>query len=434
VSQQIAKALAKALGVRQQEPSEEQLLWRLRVRPLLNIFRGLGCMNPRDKVYAALPLALPQDHPSFAPDYGLSISDVYTRIGEAFIAREGCLSILADNSGCSNERGLPSWVPDFRCLLRSHSLCARLDTHCQSIYRASGSRPPNVKIREKTFDPQVDDPSYVGRSHRSYLRVSTPNILEARGITLDKISALAPLCNTKQIRRPTWEAFLRTLPPYYIPTQEPVRHSYQRLLTGDVQKTIFFNGYGPHATRSQKVTTFIETVERDFWEWLAQTDNHPPSYSVLQAYLEVPGPRHKHEACIRPAPIVSDFYEREEPSEDPDTSGLSEEETATVLAKRDETRRVKELVEKTVMNRVLCVTEKGYMGLVPYEAKIGDQIVVLFGGNTPFLLRESDEDVHGERRWLLVGECYVHGFMDGEAINGLDEEEFEGRSETFVLT
>lgn len=40
----------------------------------------------------------------------------------------------------------------------------------------------------------------------------------------------------------------------------------------------------------------------------------------------------------------------------------------------------------------------------------GDQVCILFGGNTPFVLRPCNE------YYQLVGECYIHGMMDGEAM------------------
>ncbi|KAK0652648.1 hypothetical protein B0T16DRAFT_104087 [Cercophora newfieldiana] len=58
--------------------------------------------------------------------------------------------------------------------------------------------------------------------------------------------------------------------------------------------------------------------------------------------------------------------------------------------------------------RRMCVSEKGYVGLVPANTAVGDQIAILAGAGTPYLLRET-----GGKR-LLVGECYIHGAMDGE--------------------
>lgn len=61
------------------------------------------------------------------------------------------------------------------------------------------------------------------------------------------------------------------------------------------------------------------------------------------------------------------------------------------------------------------------MGLGPEGAQKGDMVCVLLGGNVPFLLRRN------ERHYLLVGESYVHGFMEGKAMNELDEGRLELR-------
>ena len=45
--------------------------------------------------------------------------------------------------------------------------------------------------------------------------------------------------------------------------------------------------------------------------------------------------------------------------------------------------------------------------------QVGDVIVVLFGAKVPYLLRRTSE---GEESCKLIGEAYVHGFMDGETV------------------
>ena len=47
-----------------------------------------------------------------------------------------------------------------------------------------------------------------------------------------------------------------------------------------------------------------------------------------------------------------------------------------------------------------------------------DVICILYGCSVPVVLREIT--VKGETFWQLVGECYVHGKMDGEAMEGRD--------------
>ncbi|KAH9204191.1 heterokaryon incompatibility protein-domain-containing protein [Leptodontidium sp. 2 PMI_412] len=66
--------------------------------------------------------------------------------------------------------------------------------------------------------------------------------------------------------------------------------------------------------------------------------------------------------------------------------------------------------------RRLFVTETGYIGAGPRNMQIGDQVFVLLGGEVPFVMREV-EAVDTDKLYRLVGDCYVHGIMDGEAVN-----------------
>lgn len=61
-----------------------------------------------------------------------------------------------------------------------------------------------------------------------------------------------------------------------------------------------------------------------------------------------------------------------------------------------------------------CVTEGGYVGLVPVDARIGDMAYVIYGCVVPFLFRKSEER---EGAFCLVGDCYLHGIMYGEALS-----------------
>jgi hypothetical protein len=72
---------------------------------------------------------------------------------------------------------------------------------------------------------------------------------------------------------------------------------------------------------------------------------------------------------------------------------------------------------------VVCVTEGGYVGLVPGSACKGDTIAVLYGGAVPFCLRRSDEG----SMYHLLGECFIHGIMHGEALA------FEGVQEGEII-
>lgn len=60
----------------------------------------------------------------------------------------------------------------------------------------------------------------------------------------------------------------------------------------------------------------------------------------------------------------------------------------------------------------LCFTEDRMMGLMPLRTQEGDIVVILHGCDVPFVVRPTQ--VEGYYR--LVGECYVHGVMNGEIV------------------
>jgi hypothetical protein len=73
----------------------------------------------------------------------------------------------------------------------------------------------------------------------------------------------------------------------------------------------------------------------------------------------------------------------------------------------------------------LFETKDGYFGLGPKTMRKDDLICVLFGSNVPFVLRRVGD------YFVLVGECFVLGLMDGEAIDRL--ERGQGNVQTFEI-
>ncbi|KAF1996530.1 HET-domain-containing protein [Amniculicola lignicola CBS 123094] len=67
-------------------------------------------------------------------------------------------------------------------------------------------------------------------------------------------------------------------------------------------------------------------------------------------------------------------------------------------------------------NRRFAVTERGYFALVPRGAKAGDAVCVFEGGYVPFIVRLTGSGSDYE----LVGESYVHGIMQGQAMSMSD--------------
>lgn len=65
--------------------------------------------------------------------------------------------------------------------------------------------------------------------------------------------------------------------------------------------------------------------------------------------------------------------------------------------------------------RRFATTRGGYMGLVRKDVAVGDEVFVLLGGEVLYVLRPERD------HYLFVGECYLHGLMDGEAMRWLED-------------
>jgi hypothetical protein len=63
-------------------------------------------------------------------------------------------------------------------------------------------------------------------------------------------------------------------------------------------------------------------------------------------------------------------------------------------------------------HRRICVTSSGQVGMVPQYARVGDELVVFPGMQTPSVIRTMQKQIL--RKYQIVGECYIHGLMNEE--------------------
>ena len=79
-------------------------------------------------------------------------------------------------------------------------------------------------------------------------------------------------------------------------------------------------------------------------------------------------------------------------------------------------------IQDAFKGRLFFTTKDGYMGLGPCtdltRTKTGDRICVVYGCCSPYVIRPMTSE--GQDCYELVGETYVHGLMEGEALN-MDE-------------
>ena len=85
------------------------------------------------------------------------------------------------------------------------------------------------------------------------------------------------------------------------------------------------------------------------------------------------------------------------------------------VASAEDLRNPLEQIFRFARTRRLMVTLDGMLGFVPHDAQQGDSIFVLLGCNVPIILRAVGKGHH-----KVVGGCYLHGIMEGEAMERLE--------------
>ncbi len=91
---------------------------------------------------------------------------------------------------------------------------------------------------------------------------------------------------------------------------------------------------------------------------------------------------------------------------------LSQEDTANM-------RKYVMSMVNALTSRRFAIAEDGTMMITPLSTQVGDHLVVVPGIALPVLLRQKHlfeikrQDV---MEWELLGSCYAHGFMQGEAL------------------
>jgi hypothetical protein len=87
---------------------------------------------------------------------------------------------------------------------------------------------------------------------------------------------------------------------------------------------------------------------------------------------------------------------------------------------RADFERYIDTVLSAIIGRAVFSTEEGYIGIGPTNGQAGDCVTTLIGCRSPMILRPQETG-----QWLVVGEAYCQGIMDGEPFLGPLPEGFE---------
>jgi hypothetical protein len=80
----------------------------------------------------------------------------------------------------------------------------------------------------------------------------------------------------------------------------------------------------------------------------------------------------------------------------------------------------------------MLTAQQNILGLVPGDCREGDLVCIVYGCSVPVILRQVSTEESGRNdHFVLVGEAYIHGMMDGEALVMKKRDDI--RSQRFAL-
>jgi hypothetical protein len=351
--------------------------------PLLEDFRSFLATDPRDKVFALFSLTNTNlDELGFVPDYRSSPKDVYIQAAKFILQSCNSLGLLSCPRGSTEfSKILPSWVPDWSDSSKQPSsifaheeqgipvspfsaagisalsspifgpgTCLTLSGHRMDVLKTLSGILPDTSYDFSVQQDKVDAVSPMGHGSRDAVRYlySVLGNVSAQRDTLAAWDEMALGIKFKNAEAT------------YAPAEETREVAYMRILTLDfVPEGLEFTLKTFRQWREERWdATFLRNAGIDRWPALHK------GLSMTGLFLTYTN---------KPQPFQGMFA--------------------------------------GAMLRRLCWTERGYLGLVPSEARLGDEVWLLKGCRVPLVLRRVGD---GEDR-ELVGDSYIHGVMYGEA-------------------
>jgi hypothetical protein len=326
--------------------------------PLLKIYRDRGATDPRDKIYALLGIAGDLSIYDIWPDYNVPFQEVYKATALQLIIMYRSLEVLNLTLGLSKSSELPSWTPDWRVSPTDSKKIEMHYMHEKNLggYRACGRMPFLVSRKDA-------------------------NLLCVNGIYFDEVAELSDVIDTEDEK------------------------ALNQILGSWEAKIALLQGAIPYRGGGDWIEAYFRTMTADLIAALRaelvkdglMMDVIPIARSVFKAFRLMTGLTSR--LITVPA----------ESLKDPDI---------VQTAGGDGLKRIASL-RIGFQNRRLFISKRGYLGTVPGETQLGDSVHILCAAKTPMILRAgkvliNDRNLNG---FQVVGDAYVHGIMNGEALN-----------------
>ncbi|KAI0426556.1 heterokaryon incompatibility protein-domain-containing protein [Xylaria sp. FL1042] len=337
--------------------------------------REFLCSNHRDKIYGLLGVTNENIHNKYIiPDYTLSVEEVFKSFVLWEVLNNRNLRVLGFNSDtASTMYSLPSWTPDFTKLSHRKPLLRREK-------RVSFSSGGNT-----TVEAQLSEDGTLclkGQIMDTVHTVATAHGTFSNQIYIPSSPPKRVIGEQKQLQ---WYCDLRMKEKWLTEVLSIATATFDRL---EANKMPLLRFYTP--TKSTTTIQILGKPRRPEWEllWRTLTCNHTVVLSTVPSYYR--------EWVIAYTDLVR--------------GGLQAKEdfVQTWLARA---QQVENGIAYFAQGRRFAGTEGGLIGWVPEETVEGDIVVIPYGSRVPFVVRNVSEG-----KYRLIGECYIHGLMDGQAI------------------
>ena len=391
--------------------------------------------DARDMVYSVLGLVRKRDSRLVGTaDYKASVHHVYAKLVRSFWNEYQSLDLICfshmfnRNAGIAHEEIcegnlMPSWAPDWRYRVEFSSPVPLMAS--QSASEHIGNFRP---LGSNTFNAVYDAPGPRLRARTNVRFHKNLKEMWCNGIILDTIEGLGGLegCETRcrsrlckdlghdmvQIQHHAGESNVQQ-------SQEIVEAIARSLVLDRRDKYLRLRA--PEHYISSFLTLCIlcmrnEPVDDLFRAWFQQNQSLLFDGRTLLDHITTlmeSSPEAHFDAVSPPLPQSHFFSPLASPSSThTDADPEPPEPPDSFLSRVHDTIRKK--------SRRLMVTRLGYIGMAPCRARLGEVVAVLFGCCIPLVLRR----VGSREAWVVIGEAYVEGFMNGE-VERLVAEELE---------
>ncbi|KAJ4288879.1 hypothetical protein N0V88_007212 [Collariella sp. IMI 366227] len=429
-----------------------QEAWRFTLENLLYDTWIFNSTDPRDKIYGILGMVDPKLRAEWEIDYSSPAEKAYALTTRCVIEDSRSLKILSCVQDASKRQiaTYPSWVPDYSlpyfnmmCNHGAFSAAGSQHPHPQLLPSPSWSR---LRLRAHILDTIVE----TGNDRSDY--VNSAMLLEPSWFEL-ALLLKTPYPATGQKRT---EVLWRTLcaDQDASSTTSPAPAGFAALFKELVCAMVMVRAELEEEASQEPdpaedcAASFVHAMRRarQIWGEVGWDERTPESIrektNARPRFLARPQFGWLVHTLIKLQALALTEDGGVENSDTPSWGELERFYENPTYVMRVKSGAEKSLVQpkdaafsnsfrKRYGKRKLFYTEKGYLGLGPASAAVGDVVYILPGAAGPFVFREDkgggvkdNEEVEkggsGVKLFRLVGESYVHGVMYGE-ISKLDD-------------